>query len=143
MVDLLTYVYGLQAFKQRHLPHEITKVAYKQCMQRTDPLQLLPWHAGLLQGLPDGSEEDQLYQFEEEMERNSVMLRQYKSSNDQVQLLVVKPGRSFCICLLACSADICICMCPSWQLQLIHVAQCCLCNKRCSPTPGQMMMFIL
>lgn len=101
MVDLLAHVYGLPAFKQRHLPHEITKVAYKQCMQRTDPLQLLPWHAGLLQGLPDGSEEDQLYQFEEEMERNSVMLRQYKSSNEQVQLFTVKSGRSFCICLPA------------------------------------------
>ena len=42
--------------------------------------------AGLLQGLPDGTEEEQLYQFEEEMERNSVMLRQYKSSNEQVTL---------------------------------------------------------
>lgn len=42
--------------------------------------------AGLLQGLPDGTEEEQLYQFEEEMERNSVMLRQYKSSNEQVAL---------------------------------------------------------
>ena len=41
---------------------------------------------GLLQGLPDGTEEEQLYQFEEEMERNSVMLRQYKSSNEQVAL---------------------------------------------------------
>lgn len=40
--------------------------------------------AGLLQGLPDGTEEEQLYQFEEEMERNTVMLRQYKSSNEQV-----------------------------------------------------------
>lgn len=40
--------------------------------------------AGLLQGLPDGTEEEQLYQFEEEMERNSVMLRQYKTSNEQV-----------------------------------------------------------
>ena len=43
-----------------------------------------PSCAGLLQGLPDGTEEEQLYQFEEEMERNSVMLRQYKSSNEQV-----------------------------------------------------------
>ncbi|KAL3150583.1 hypothetical protein ABBQ32_000393 [Trebouxia sp. C0010 RCD-2024] len=40
---------------------------------------------GLLQGLPDGTEEEQLYQFEEEMERNSVMLRQCKSSNEQAQ----------------------------------------------------------
>ncbi|KAA6423069.1 MAG: hypothetical protein FRX49_07057 [Trebouxia sp. A1-2] len=40
---------------------------------------------GLLQGLPDGSEEDQLYQFEEEMEKNSMLLRQYKSSNEQVE----------------------------------------------------------
>ncbi|KAL0034435.1 hypothetical protein WJX79_002227 [Trebouxia sp. C0005] len=40
---------------------------------------------GLLQGLPDGSEEDQLYQFEEEMEKNSMLLRQYKSSNEQAQ----------------------------------------------------------
>lgn len=39
--------------------------------------------AGLLQGLPDGSEEEQLYQFEEEMEKNSVMLRHFKSSNEQ------------------------------------------------------------
>lgn len=45
--------------------------------------------AGLLQGLPDGTEEEQLYQFEEEMERNSVMLRQCKSSNEQV----IQPGR--------------------------------------------------
>lgn len=43
-----------------------------------------PLCAGLLQGLPDGTEEEQLHQFEEEMERNSVMLRQYKSSNEQV-----------------------------------------------------------
>ena len=46
------------------------------------------FYAGLLQGLPDGTEEEQLYQFEEEMERNSVMLRQYKSSNEQVTLSV-------------------------------------------------------
>ncbi|DBA79147.1 TPA: hypothetical protein ACH3X1_008982 [Trebouxia sp. C0004] len=45
---------------------------------------------GLLQGLPDGSEEDQLYQFEEEMEKNSMLLRQYKSTNEQAQSEVIK-----------------------------------------------------
>ena len=50
-----------------------------------------PLRAGLLQGLPDGTEEDQLYQFEEEMERNSLMLRQYKSSNEQVMLTQLVP----------------------------------------------------
>ncbi len=45
--------------------------------------------AGLLQGLPDGTEEDQLYQFEEEMEKNSVMLRHYKSSNEQVSIVTL------------------------------------------------------
>ncbi|KAL0053577.1 hypothetical protein WJX82_007837 [Trebouxia sp. C0006] len=45
---------------------------------------------GLLQGLPDGSEEDQLYQFEEEMEKNSMLLRHYKSSNEQAQSEVIK-----------------------------------------------------
>ena len=44
--------------------------------------------AGLLQGLPDGTEEEQLWSFEEDMERNSVLLRQYKSSNEQVSATV-------------------------------------------------------
>lgn len=45
--------------------------------------------AGLLQGLPDGTEEDKLWSFEEDMERNSVLLRQYKSNNEQVDAVGV------------------------------------------------------
>lgn len=51
--------------------------------------------AGLLQGLPDGSEEEKLWSFEEDMERNSVLLRQYKSQNEQVGSAV--PESSACL----------------------------------------------
>ena len=63
--------------------------------------------AGLLQGLPDGSEEDQLYQFEEEMEKNSMLLRHYKSSNEQVsrQPVIAKAHAVESFCLIAVLED--------------------------------------